>query len=77
VKYFGVGCPLSEAFERSGHFTSLLMQRLFDVIGQWLFPRQQGWEQRKKLQIWVITLVFALALGLILIELICLIYQHR
>jgi hypothetical protein len=53
------------------------MQRLFDLIGQWLFPRQQGWEQRKQLQIWVLTLAFALTLGLILIEVICLMYQHR
>jgi hypothetical protein len=77
MKYSGAGCPLNEAFERSGHFTCSLMQRLFDLIAQWLFPGRQGWEQRKKLQIWVSTLVFALTLGLILIKIICLMHPHR
>jgi hypothetical protein len=53
------------------------MPRLFDLIGRCLFPRQPGWEQRKNARTLAITLAFALTLGLVLVQVICLIYRHR
>jgi hypothetical protein len=77
AEIFRGGCPLSEAVERTGRFAFSSMQRVFDLTGQWWLPRQQGWEQRKLLPIWVLTPALARNLGLILIEVICRMYQHR
>jgi hypothetical protein len=77
AEIFRGGRPLSEAVERTGRFAFSSMQRVFDLTGQWWLPRQQGWEQRKLLPIWVLTPALARNLGLILIEVICRMYQHR
>ena len=52
------------------------MQMLYNLLGRWLFPRQQSWAQRKnaKTLLWVV--VFALVLGLAMAAVIRLMYNH-
>jgi len=53
------------------------MLMLFDLLGRWFFPRQQSWEQRKNARIMVFTVAFTLTAGLILAEVIRLVYYHQ
>lgn len=64
-------------FEILVRVAGLIMQTLFNLLGRWLFPRQQDWEQRKSARILVFTVVFALALGLAVATLIRLLYYHK
>ena len=46
----------------------VLMHRLYDLLGRWLFPRQQSWQQRKSARTLVLTVAFTLAIGLVMAE---------
>jgi len=52
------------------------MQTLFDLLGRWFFPRRQSWEQRKNAKAMVFTVVFSLAFGLVMMEVMRLAYNH-
>ena len=54
-----------------------MMQSWFYLLGRWLFPRQQEWEQRKSAKTLVLTLGFALTLGIIVAETLRLMYDHK
>jgi hypothetical protein len=53
------------------------MQRLYQFLGRRLFPRRQTWQQRLQAKIVVHTVVFSVALGLALAEVMRLMYYHR
>jgi hypothetical protein len=53
------------------------MQLIYNLVGWLLFRRQQVWEQRKNGKILVLTVAFALALGLVLAEGLRMMYHHR
>ena len=53
------------------------MEKLFNLIGRWIFPHQQEWEQRRSARTLMLTLTFALTLGLVLAEMIRLMYDHK
>jgi len=52
------------------------VQTIFDLLGRWLFPRRQIWDQRKSAKTLVLTVAFSLAMGLILAELVRMMYYH-
>jgi hypothetical protein len=54
-----------------------LMQTLYILVGRFLFPRQQDWERRKNAKIFILTIAFALTLGLALAMVIRMIYSHE
>lgn len=37
--------------------------RIFDLIGKLIFPRQQDWERRRNAKVMVVVVVFSLTLG--------------
>jgi hypothetical protein len=53
------------------------MHTLYILVGRFLFPRQQDWEQRKNAKILILTIAFALALGLSLAMVIRMIYSRE
>ena len=53
------------------------MHRLYDLLGRWLFPRQQSWQQRKSARTLVLTVAFTLAIGPVMAETIRLMYYHQ
>jgi hypothetical protein len=54
----------------------VLMQRIYDLLGRWLFPRRQVWDQRKSAKILVLTVTFSLAMGLALAFMVRMMYYH-
>jgi hypothetical protein len=46
------------------------VERLFAIVGKLLFPRQQDWEQRRSAKTFVFVVLFALALGFVLMKVI-------
>lgn len=53
------------------------MQMIYNLLGRLLFPRRQDWDQRKSAKILVLTVAFALTLGLVLAAVIRMMYYHR
>ncbi len=53
------------------------MQLIYNLVGRLMFGRQQVWERRKNGKILVLTVAFSLALGLVLAEVLRLMYHHR
>jgi hypothetical protein len=54
-----------------------LMQRIFAILGRLLFPRCQDWAQRRHAKTVVLTVVFALALGLAVAVVIRMMYYRK
>ena len=52
------------------------MRYFYELLGRWLFPRRQIWDQRKSAKTLVLTVVFAMAMGLVLAFVVRLMYYH-
>jgi hypothetical protein len=55
----------------------LLMQRISAILGRLLFPHHQDWAQRRHAKTVVLTVVFALALGLAVVAVIRMMYDRK
>jgi|GEM_PF-945482 len=53
------------------------MQLIYNWIGRLMFPRRQVWEQRQSAKTLMLTVAFALTLGLVLATVIRMMYNHR
>ncbi len=53
------------------------MELIYNLLGRMLFPRRQNWSQRRSAKIFVLTIAFSVTLGLVLAEVIRMIYVHR
>ena len=53
------------------------MQKFYDQLGRRLFPRRQDWAQRQGARILVFTVGFSLILGLVMGEVIRIMYDHK
>ena len=53
------------------------LERIYQWLGRRCFPGQQDWEQRRNVKIMLLTVGFALVLGLIIAKAIRLIYNHQ
>ncbi len=54
-----------------------LMQLIYRIMGRVFFSRQQPWEQERNVKTMLITVGFALALGLIITKGIHMLYNHE
>ena len=52
------------------------MERFYGLLGRWLFPRRQVWNQRKSAKTLALSVAFVLAVGLALAFAVRLIYDH-
>ncbi len=55
----------------------IFLDRIYEWLGRRIFPGQQDWEQRRNVKIMLLTVGFALALGLTVAKVIRLIYNHQ
>jgi hypothetical protein len=53
------------------------VQNIYDLVGRWVFPRRQAWDQRKSAKTLVLTVGFALAMGLVLAMVVLMMYDHK
>jgi hypothetical protein len=57
--------------------SGLIMQSIYNLLGRLCFPRQQGWLQQRNAKIMVLTVGFALALGVTVAAVIRMMYYHK
>ena len=53
------------------------MQLIYRLLGRLIFSRQQPWEQERSVKTMLLTIGFALALGLAISKIIHLLYNHQ
>jgi len=53
------------------------MELIYNLLGRLLFPRRQEWHQRRSAKTFVLTVAFSMTLGLVLAEVMRMIYFHR
>lgn len=53
-----------------------LKQTIYRLLGRLLFSRQQPWEQERSVKTMLVTIGFALLLGLVIAKGIHLLYNH-
>jgi hypothetical protein len=54
-----------------------MMQAIYNLLGRLCFPRRQNWEQQRSAKIMLLTVAFALALGVTVAAVIRTMYYHK
>jgi hypothetical protein len=56
---------------------TMWFERIFDLIGKVIFPRQQEWERRRNAKVMVVAVTVGLFLGLVLWKVLKMMNQIR
>ena len=54
-----------------------MMQTIYILVGRLCFPREPAWAQQRNAKTLVLTVAFAVALGLAMAEVLRLMYYHK